>query len=385
MFLITKDFSPKYQERYKGLNSTKIPKKSKKRIWIHCASAGEYEQTIPLIQSLKDNFNIEIIISFFSSSGMNYYNLSPKADDSLYLPFDTPNQAKKLVREIQADYVIWVRYEFWQNFLNTIFKKNIPCDLLFADLQKIEKKNWIEKNRILKLLPKFSNIYSVNSPYYLDISHHLIHDGKWQQSLKNTIEDFKDSKVQDFTKNQNCIIIGSAHLSDIQILSKYLNKHPKNNLKWLIVPHEIDDKNISKIQSFLADSVLYDQEYKNFSILIIPKMGVLKYLYRYAKITWIGGGFDKSIHNALEAAAYGLPIISGPNLAGANEAEILKSEKVLMTFQDVEELESVLENIYKTNPTFYKNTLQELYKKNAVNNYSTMIIDNIQNQLFSSH
>ena len=114
-------------------------------------------------------------------------------------------------------------------------------------------------------------------------------------------------------------------------------------------------------------------------------MGVLKYLYRFANIAWIGGGFDKSIHNALEAAAYGLPMISGSNLAGANEAKILKNEKVLMTFHDVEELETVLENIQNSNPIFYKKTLQDLYKKNAVDNYSTLIIDDIQKQLFSSH
>ena len=107
-------------------------------------------------------------------------------------------------------------------------------------------------------------------------------------------------------------------------------------------------------------------------------MGVLKYLYQYANIAWIGGGFDKSIHNTLEAAAYGLPMISGPNLAGANEAKILKSEKVLLTFHNVEELGSALKNFQNSDTNFYKNTLQDLYKKNAVDNYSTIIIDNIR-------
>ena len=150
LFSISRYISPKIQERYLGIHSNYFPLKSKKRVWIHCASAGEYEQTIPLIQSLREQFPVEIFISFFSPSGMNYYNLSHTVDFVFYLPFDTPHQAKKLVKEIQADYIIWVRYEFWQNILNEIFKEKIPCDLLFADLQKIEKKSWIERNRILK-------------------------------------------------------------------------------------------------------------------------------------------------------------------------------------------------------------------------------------------
>ncbi len=385
LFFIAKNFSNKYQERFVGIQYSSIPQKAKKRIWIHCASAGEYEQTIPIIQSIKENFSVEIIISFFSPSGMNYYNLSPKADYAFYLPFDTPRQAQKLIQEIQADYIIWVRYEFWKNILNAIFKENIPCDLLFVDLQKIEMKSWIEKNRILKLLPLFSNIYSVNAPKDLHIPYQLIHDGKWQQSLKNIQQEFKDVNIQNFIQNQTCIIIGSAHISDIQVFSDYLKTHPNIYYKWLIVPHEIDEKNINKIQSILPTSTIYNQINSNSSILIIPQLGVLKYLYRYANIAWIGGGFDKSIHNALEAAAYGLPMISGPNLLGSNEAEMLKIEKVLMTFNNSDELTTILENIQELDKNLYLSKLQDLYKKNAVDNYSTIIIDNIREELFPSH
>lgn len=385
LFFFAKSFSQKHRERHDGINSIHLPSKSKKRIWIHCASAGEYEQTIPLIQTIKENFKVEIIISFFSPSGMNYYNLSPTADFAFYLPFDTPRQAQNYINEIQAEYVIWVRYEFWQNFLNLIFQENIPCDLLFADLQKIEKKNFIEKSRILKLLPQFSNIYSVNTPKDLHIQYQLIHDGKWQQSLKNTTLQFEDVKVQDFIQNQICVIVGSAHLSDIQILSDYLKAHSESKYKWLIVPHEIDEKNITKIQSLLPTSTIYNRINNNSSILIISQLGVLKYLYRFANIAWIGGGFDKSIHNALEAAAYGLPMISGPNLGGANEAEILNNEKVLLNFSDADELASILEKLQKADTNFYLSKLQDLYKKNAVDNYSAIIIDNIREELFPSH
>jgi 3-deoxy-D-manno-octulosonic-acid transferase len=233
LFFVSKNFSPKNQERHLGLQSNQFPSKSIKRIWIHCASAGEYEQAIPLIESLKAHFSIEIFVSFFSPSGMSYYHLFPKADYVFYLPFDTPHQAKKIVENIQADYVIWVRYEFWENILHTIFEKNIPCDLIFVDLQKIEKKSWIEKSRILKLLPLFSNIYSINSPQKIQISHHLIHDGKWQQSLKNASKHFEDVKIQEFCQDQTCIIIGSAHMSDIEILSEYLKKNPEQFIQMV--------------------------------------------------------------------------------------------------------------------------------------------------------
>ncbi|MCO5231730.1 MAG: hypothetical protein M9958_11320 [Chitinophagales bacterium] len=362
--------------------STKFPLKNKKRLWIHCASAGEYEQSIPLLTFLNQNLDIEICISFFSASGMEYYENLSEENYAFYLPFDSKKNAKRLINELQPDYILWVKYDFWKNILFEIFERKIPCDIIFADLRHIEQKNYLERNRLLNLLKKFSKIYSISSPINLPIQYQLIHDGKWMQSIANAQIDYKNDKIDSFTKGQKTILLGSAHLNDIKILSQYLKVQSSNEYHWIIVPHEIDEKTISEIKNLLPQAILYEFDIKNSNIIIINQIGVLKYLYRYAWIAWIGGGFDKSIHNAVEAIAYNIPIISGGQIDRINDAILLKNEKILQTFESVENLIEVLKNIEQLDRKSYQATIENLFKKNAVDNYSTIILKDIQSQLF---
>lgn len=377
--------SKKHRKRYIGIKEIKFPPYTQKRVWIHCASAGEYEQMIPLIQSIRKNYQVEICISFFSPSGVEFYELNPLADFIFYLPFDTPGNAQNLIETLQPDYVLWVKYEFWQNIISEIRRRNIPCDLIFADLRHIEEKMWIERNRIFRLLKRFSDIYSTTPPEHLTIKYHLINDGKWKQSIENKNASFHDNIFSDFIGKSPVIIIGSAHKKDLLILSKFLKKHSEPQLKWIIVPHETDSVTIRKIQESLSFSVLYSQYQTGNSFLIVDKTGILKYIYRYARFAWIGGGFDKSVHNTLEAAAYGIPVISGPNLKGMHEAEILYKAGMLSTFRNEDELNRLLSSILKKEAAYFNNLAQDIYKKNAADNYSTSIINNIQSQLFSGH
>ncbi len=374
-------FSPKARKRYKGIKNIRFPEKHKKRIWMHCASAGEYEQCIPLIREIRKNSDTEICISFFSPSGMEYYQLNPLADFSFYLPFDTKKNAKKIVGDLQPDYVIWVKYEFWQNIIRQLALNKIPCDLIFTDLKHIEKKVWIERNRIYHLLPYFNKIYSTSGGSNYTGNYTLINDGKWSQSLQNIQTKFHDSIIEEFTQNANTIILGSAHYSDAELLARFLSQN-SSDLKWLIVPHETDDQSIRAIQKLFPSSALLSGGKVPSSVLIIDKTGILKYVYRFADIAWIGGGFDKSIHNALEAAAYKIPLISGPQLKGMNEAEILREKGVLHVFENDQELKTIIEQIFATEPEFYHKKIESLYNKNAVDNYSISIIDDMNSHLF---
>ena len=370
--------SKKWNKRKHINNRIKLPDKSKNRIWIHCASAGEYEQSIPLIEEIKSSINADIIISFFSPSGMEYYKLNPRVHFAVYLPIDTRNHVNTFLNHIKPDYVIWIRYEFWPNFLNEISRRQIPNDLLFTDLKSIENKNFIEKNIILPQLKKFNHIYSVNNSDSINIQYQLINDGKWAKAIQNTLKEYNDEIIESFIQNHNTIILGSAHISDIEFLKNLLKSDRKSsNYKYLIIPHEINQKNIQKIKELLPESTLYSSFDSKKNILIVDSLGQLKYLYRYANIAWIGGGFAKSVHNILEAAAYHLPIISGPNIQKVYEAQILKEQGILTTFSNLNELESAI-SISLLQTKDIKKYSERIFNQYSMDNYTQSIIQNIK-------
>lgn len=376
-FNIIKHFSPKLKKRDIDIASLYLPFKTKKRIWIHCASAGEYEQCIPLIQQIQSTIDCEIGISFYSASGMEYYSLHPHGDFSFYLPIDTKKNAYLLLETINPDFIIWVRYEFWQNILQEIFKRKIPSILLFVDLQQLEIKNSWEKKRRIELIRQFKQVYATTSTHIKDIKYQLIQDGKWSKSLQNTLFPYKNVDIENLSKDKKIIMLGSAHEEDIKVLSEYFSSYKSaEQYHWVILPHVIDDTHVQQLQKILAT-------YNNrFSITWIKEMGILKYIYRYADIAWIGGGMKKSVHNVLEAAAYHKPILSGPHIQKANEAVLLKTEDILTTFSDAQSLHFALQKIVQTPASYFAQNIQALYTKNAVDDYSTSILQDIATELF---
>lgn len=381
-FYILQFFVKKYRKRHLGVLQTTFPIKNNKRIWIHCASAGEYEQSRPLLHYLNQNLNIEICISFFSTSGMEYYESLSDNYYTFYLPFDSKKNAKKLINELKPDYILWVKYEFWQNILSEIFIRKIPCDIIFTDLTHINQKIIIEKNRIFNLLKNFSNIYSITAPESFPFHFQLINDGKWTQAIHNTRTHFKLKELESFSDNKKNILLGSAHLKDIKILSEYLSHHHSHEYRWLIIPHEIDSDTILQIKNILPQATLYNNDISHSDIIIINEIGILKYLYRYAWIAWIGGGFDKSIHNVIEAIAYCIPVISGKNTDGINEAIQLKNEKILRTFSNAQELTKVIDEVENIERQNISSAIQQLFKNNIVDNYSAPILEDIKSHLF---
>ncbi|MCO5247645.1 MAG: hypothetical protein M9887_01670 [Chitinophagales bacterium] len=351
--------------------------KIKKKLWIHCASAGEFEQCIPLLLKIKSTLDIEIVISFFSFSGMQYYQLNPIVNTAFFLPIDTPKNAKALISNIQPDYVLWVKYEFWPNVLNEIFTREIPCDLLFADLKNIEKKNFIEKRIIIPLLKRFSHIYSISDSSKLNINYQKVNDGKWEKALDNTKLSYNDKVIEQFIDGNTAIVLGSAHLSDLAYLKTLLNDTDiYNDLKFIVVPHEVNEIEIKKIKKELPQSGLYSQNETHQNILIMDQLGQLKFIYRYAQVAWIGGGFDKSVHNVLEAAAYNIPLISGVKIQKMHEAEVLKKEGILKTFSNIEELKACLKTSF--NDETISNLSQKVFSKYTIDNYISSIIKDIK-------
>lgn len=385
LFKIASLCSTKANDRIQGIKSNYFPPKKKRRIWLHCASAGEYEQCIPLIQKIKKHTSAEVCISFFSPSGVEYYQLRPHADFYFYLPFDTLSNARELIESLQPDYVIWVKYDFWENIIQELYLQNIPCDLIFTDLQHIANKPIWMKDRIFNLIPKFNHVYSITPIESPTLAHRIIHDGKWEQALLNTYQDFTDQVVEHFIQNSKVILIGSAHTKDIQLLVALLKNNKFQDIKWIVVPHQIDRVVIEKYQEKLHHADIYSEyNFAENNILIVNQMGSLKYLYRFADIAWIGGGLDKSIHNALEASAYKIPLVSGPKIQGMPEAKVLQDKNILHTFKNSNELEELLSTLLKQDKSALQKNIERLYLQKSEDNYSSLILSDIQRQLLTA-
>lgn len=331
----------------RGLRTNTIPKKLKRRVWLHCASAGEYEQAMPLIRQLRSMMDIEILVSFFSPSGVEHAQNFPESDFVCFLPFDHPKDANQFVKLVDADVVIWVKYEFWMNHLKAIRNRNTPLYLINADLQYLEQKSGIYGSVIRACLPLFSETYAVSAGFNQLPNIKLVADSKWQQAKENSRQNKDLSEFDAFIDGTEMVVCGSVHAEDMKVLAPSL-ADDSLAFKWIIVPHETDKQSISKMLLYLPKgsfSLLSDGISPESKILVADKKGVLKFLYRYARVAYVGGGFGKAVHNVLEPAAYGVPVICGPQMAGIPEARLLKETGVLLPVQSSDELRLALKAV----------------------------------------
>ncbi len=307
-------------------------------VWVHCASLGEFEQGRPLIEQIRREKDVKILLTFFSPSGYEIRKNYDNADYIYYLPADTQINAKKFISIVKPDIAIFVKYEFWFNYLNQLKKQQIPTYLvcgIFRENQHFFKNygSWFRKQ-----LSAFTHFY--------------LQDGNSENQLKrigynNTtvagdtrfdrvVEIAKNTKaielVKHFVSDKKIIIAGSTWQEDINILARI--KFQQAGYKMIIAPHEIAEENIRSTMSqfhnlfSLGTKVIrYSQATEETvvaaDVLIIDNIGMLSSLYQYGTIAFIGGGFGKGIHNILEAATFALPVIFGPNYHKFNEAKEL--------------------------------------------------------------
>lgn len=320
----------------------------KKKVWIHAASAGEFEQVVPLIEALKKEEDVSIIVSFFSISGIEIFKNHQLIDFCFLLPFDTKKLAHHLLDSIQPDIVIWTKYDFWFRILQQIHQRQIPVFLVNADLNLLLSKPWPYRFVILKCLPFFKTVFTVTSPSkQLNLSsYRIVQDTKWEQAIQNTIQELTDTVVEKFAKGRKIIIAGSTHEQDIKVIANTIHQSDFNTTVWILVPHETDENSLNSLtQIFHQHKIsIYSEPTENANILIVDKKGLLKYLYRYAQVAYVGGGFGQGIHNILEAAAYNIPVICGPKIQKSNEAMVLNSEKILTVIKsDLEMRDAIIQ------------------------------------------
>ncbi len=323
--------------------------KGSKRFWFHSASLGEFEQGRSLIEKVRKEFpDAYILLTFFSPSGYEIRKNYSGVDFVSYLPADTKINASRFINLLNPDITFFIKYEFWYNFIDELEKKQKPIYIVSAIFrpQQIFFKWYGGFYR--KLLRKITHIFLQNkySSHLLNekgISNHSVAgDTRFDRVLKISLEAKSIKKLDDFIGTSKAIIAGSTWPQDEDLLLKVFQSLDRNNLKLVLVPHEVSPSRIEQLKNKILDQTnlinvaLYsDKSTKTEStIMIVDTIGILSSAYKYATITYVGGGFDKGIHNVLEPAAHGKPIFIGPEYNNFREAHELIANRSAFCISD---------------------------------------------------
>jgi 3-deoxy-D-manno-octulosonic-acid transferase len=289
-------------------------------VWVHCASLGEFEQGRPVIEALRSDFpEHQILLTFFSPSGYLVRKNYAHASYVFYLPLDTARSARRFIEIAKPRLAIFVKYEFWFHYSRMLKKKKIPLisiSSIFRKEQYFFRKTGSFNRRILKHVTHFfvQNQESVDLLRSINFYNATI-SGDTRFDRVKEIADRRDENeiARTFKGNEKVFVIGSAWQEDLQVLLPFINE---GKLKFIIAPHEIHSGQIQELQrSLQVKSVLYSQsantDMDDTDVLIIDNVGLLSKLYRYGEFAYIGGAFGKGLHNILEAACYGIPVMFG--------------------------------------------------------------------------
>lgn len=330
-------------------------KDNENRVWFHAASLGEFEQGRPIIEDLKGkNPELKIVLTFFSPSGYEIMKDYAFADYVFYLPDDTKKNAERFIKLIQPKFVVFIKYEFWFNYLKALKSLNINTYLISTIFRKDQIFFKWYGAWYRKMLNYFTYFFVQNeesmqllkSLNYSNIE--ITGDTRFDRVFQISQNAKKIPIVEKFCENNMVFIAGSSWKADEDIFINYINKN--NNLKYIIAPHEIHETNINRIvNSINLKTIRFSNVNMNdiseYQVIIIDNIGLLSSLYQYANIAFIGGGFGSGIHNVLEPATFGMPVIFGPNFRKYQEAVDLIKNNAAFTISDYKSFEKIMTNL----------------------------------------
>lgn len=332
-------------------------KDTDKTIWFHSASLGEYEQGLPVIEKIKEKYPLhKIVVTFFSPSGYEVRKNNTVADVTIYLPLDTKKNAKRFLKLVHPEKAFFIKYEFWLNYLKELETSKTPTYLIsgiFRDSQMFFK--WYG-GFYRKALKAFTYFFVQNESSKQKIEtigfNNVIVSGDTRFDRVNAILERDNSLdyIEKFKNNQTTIIIGSSWPKDEALIAEYINQAP-DNVKFIIAPHNIKTEQISNLKSQITkSSVLFSEknnlDLSNYSVFIIDTIGLLTKIYSYGTIAYVGGGFgNPGIHNILEPATFGIPIIIGPNFSNFAEAVELVKLKGCTVISNSDELKNSFDQL----------------------------------------
>ena len=316
------------------VKSIKLKYPDSKWIWIHAASLGEFEQGRYLIDRISADYSqYKIALSFYSPSGYVPQQNCQNVDMVFYMPLDTVYNANKLIDTLSPHLAIFIKYDFWWNHLNALQSKSIPTVFISTMIRSDQYFIKYKLGSIRSILSSVDHYY-VQTQKSADLLQSIgivnttvTGDSRLDSILFEEVNDVPIQKeILNWKSNGKCIIYGSVHLSDLEIIKEMSSI----NAKHLIVPHDIDSANITAFQSQLPASMIYSQSgLEDSSMVILDKLGVLRHIYNTADLVYIGGGFGKGIHNILEPLVQLIPILIGSNYHKFPEAVDLITEDAI--------------------------------------------------------
>ena len=332
--------------------------KGDKTIWFHCASLGEYEQGLPVFEEIKKlYFNHKIVLSFFSPSGYEIKKNSPIADVVVYLPLDTKKNSKQFINLVNPELTVFVKYEFWPNYLNEIKstkKRAILISALFRENHAFfsPKGKWMRK-----YLTAFEHIFVqnekskqlLNSIGFTDTT--VSGDTRFDRVCNQLILDNKLPFIEEFIDSKLCFVAGSSWPEGEEYICNYINSNSSLDIKYIIAPHDIKPNRVKELtQKLKVPTVLFSEkqgkDLKNFNVFIIDTIGILSKIYNYADIAYVGGAVGKTgLHNILEPAVFGSPIIIGNNHDKFPEASLMIKNGGVFSVSNEQEFISILNNL----------------------------------------
>lgn len=334
-------------------------------IWMHVASLGEFEQGRPVLERLKSEHpNHKILLSFFSPSGYEPRKNYEYADVVCYLPLDTPANARRFLSLANPELVVFVKYEFWPNYLSAIKSHNCGSILISTVIHKSNGLLRYQRSWFVKIMNAFDYILTQ------DQSTFDLLDGLKLRSLLKVSGDTRVDRtlaiaelaeklpvIEQFCGNDKVLIAGSSWTPDESHLLELYKSDHFTNWKMIIAPHDISSNHVNEIMNRFPNTIRYSQ-IENLSSehrgLVIDNIGLLNKIYRYGRLAYIGGGFGAGIHNTLEPGAFNLPIIFGPKYQKFVEANRLVSTGGSFTYSDSGELLDIFQSL--SDPAFYRNS-----------------------------
>lgn len=340
----------------------KLHSDKRKTAWFHCASLGEFEQGRPVMEKFREqNPDYRIVLTFFSPSGYEIRKNYPGADVIVYLPGDTRKNAKKFIQKVQPNVAFFVKYEFWFNYLNVLKNHHIPLYLISGIFR--------ENHVFFKWYGQWfrKQLFAFNTFFVQDeISHKLIDrvlPGKAVLSgdtrFDRVYEIARHVKpidiVAGFKSDYLVFLAGSTWPADEKVVLPSLLKRiiSGEKLKLIIAPHEVHEKRIIDLMKKLPDNAvrfsMAGERLSEKQILVIDSIGMLSQLYQYADVAYVGGGFGAGIHNTLEAAVFGIPVVFGPNYQKFTEARELIERNAAFSVASQEGFEAVSARLLNDN------------------------------------
>ena len=355
-------FSPKIKLFVEGRKTVFQSLESKistsdKTIWFHAASLGEYEQGLPVMEKIKKEFpNHKIVVTFFSPSGFEVRKNNSIADACVYLPLDTKSNAQKFLKLVHPDLVFFIKYEYWPNYLNELKKLNIKTYLISGIFRENQAFFQWYGGFYRNALKAFDYFFVQNESSKLLLQKlgfnnvKISGDTRFDRVVSILERDNSLDFIKLFKNNTITIVIGSSWPKDESLLVNHINQ-TNEKVKFIIAPHNIKVEQIQELKnSITKKTVLFSEKentnLSNYDVLIVDTIGILTKIYSYAEIAYVGGGFgNPGIHNILEPATFGIPIIVGPNFTNFAEAVALVHQEGCVCVANQNELNDAFSNL----------------------------------------